>query len=294
MSPAAVDASPSMPEKRYTMSPLTKRVVTGAILASGVVLATLFLVEPWFAMVVAAFVLVGTWEWAGIAGWSSPASRLAYCAASVPVLMAAAWLIQSPAGSVALFVCGFVWWLVALAWVVRVQQGLGLDALDAPLVRVVAGWLTLVPAWAAVVELHAQAESGALMLLYLLLLVSTADSAAYFVGRRFGRRRLASRVSPGKSLEGAAGALLAVAVLAVTVTFFARVDAPVGFVALSIVTAMASILGDLTESVFKRRAGVKDSGSIIPGHGGILDRVDSITAAAPVFVLGLLMQGSVP
>jgi len=276
------------------MSALTIRIVTGSILAGAVVLVTLLFAAPWFALVVAFFVLVGTWEWAGIAGWSSPSARLAYCAVSVAVLAAAGWLIQSTAGTLALLACGLVWWLVALAWVVRVQQGLALDALDSPLVRGVAGWLVLMPAWGAVVGLHTQPESGTWLLLYLMLLVSTADTAAYFIGRWLGRRRLAARVSPGKSVEGAGGALVAVALLALAVALVADVGAPMGFVALSVVTAMASILGDLTESVFKRRAGLKDSGSIIPGHGGILDRVDSITAAAPVFVLGLILQGSVP
>ena len=129
-------------------------------------------------------------------------------------------------------------------------------------------------------------------MLYLLLLIATADIAAYFVGRRFGRRRLASTISPGKSLEGAAGGLTAVAVLAIVVSLMADFTAPLGFIFLSLMTAVVSILGDLTESVFKRRAGLKDSGSIIPGHGGILDRIDSVTAAAPIFVLGCLLQGS--
>ena len=120
-----------------------------------------------------------------------------------------------------------------------------------------------------------------------------ADSAAFFVGGRLGKRRLASNVSPGKSLEGVAGGLAAVTTLAIAVALLADLRQPLGFVILSLVTALVSILGDLTESVFKRRAGLKDSGSIVPGHGGILDRVDSLTAAAPIFVLGGLWQGSV-
>jgi phosphatidate cytidylyltransferase len=275
------------------MSGLAKRVLTGAILAAFIVAATLFLSNPWFAVLVAAFVIIGAWEWSGMAGWPSPLSRFAYCAGFVPVLLGAGWLLESQGGTFALLLGGLAWWLVALAWVVRVQQGLAIEALEVPLVRVVAGWLILVPAWGAIVRLHSGSESGALWVLYLLLLIATADSAAYFVGRRVGRRQLASNVSPGKSVEGAAGALTAVAALAVVVSLLADMASPLGFVALSLVTATVSILGDLTESVFKRRAGLKDSGSIVPGHGGILDRIDSVTAAAPVFVLGCFLQGSV-
>lgn len=282
-----------MPDELTAMSALTKRVLTAGILASVVVVATLILSAPWFALMLAVFVVVGAWEWAGMAGWSSPLARLGYCAGFAPVLFAAGWLVQSAGGTLALLLAGLVWWLVALAWVVRVQQGLAVDALGSALVRIVAGWLILAPAWGALVYLHSVSTSGAFLVLYLLLLIATADSAAYFVGRRLGRRRLASEISPGKSVEGVAGAMTAVALLAVVVGLIADLAAPLGFVVLSLVTAAVSILGDLTESVFKRRAGLKDSGSIVPGHGGILDRIDSVTAAAPVFVLGCLIQGSV-
>jgi phosphatidate cytidylyltransferase len=282
----------TMPDKRPAMSSLAKRVVTGGILAAVMAVATLALPGVWFAVLIAAFVLVGAWEWSGMAGWSSPGRRLAYSAASVLVLLATGWLVGSEAGTWAVLLAGLVWWLVALAWVVRFQQGLCVLALDYPLVRLVTGWLILAPAWGALVHLHSVAESGPWMVLYLVFLISTADSAAYFVGRRLGKRRLASNVSPGKSLEGVAGGLLAVTLLAIAVSLLAGFAAPLGFVVLSLITSLVSILGDLTESVIKRRAGLKDSGSIIPGHGGILDRIDSISAAAPLFVLGYLWQST--
>jgi phosphatidate cytidylyltransferase len=275
------------------MSSLAQRVVTGSILAAIVAAATLALSSFWFALLVAAFVLVGAWEWSGIAGWPSPGQRLAYSAASLLVLLATAWCVESETGIWAILLLALVWWLVALAWVVRAQQGFAVDAMNHGPVRLLAGWLILAPAWGGIVYLHSTPEWGPWWVLYLVFLIATADSAAYFVGRRLGRRRLASNVSPGKSLEGVAGGLLAVMVLAVSVALLTDSARPVAFVILSMLTALVSILGDLTESVFKRRAGLKDSGSIVPGHGGILDRIDSVTAAAPIFALGCLWQGNV-
>ena len=146
--------------------------------------------------------------------------------------------------------------------------------------------------WAAVTHLHSALASGPWLVLYLVFLISSADSAAFFIGRRLGNRRLASNVSPGKSLEGVAGALLAAAIFAIATGLLSGSVPLPGFVVVSLITALVSVLGDLSESVFKRRAGLKDSGSIVPGHGGILDRIDSYTAAAPIFVLGTFWQGS--
>jgi len=281
-----------MPDKQSAGSSLAQRVVTGSGLAAFVAAATLVLPSFWFAQVIAVFALVGAWEWSGVAGWSSAGRRLAYCAVSTLVLLGAGWLLQSKGGAWAVLLAGLVWWLVALAWVVRFQQGQTVDAMNTPLVRLIVGWLILVPAWAAVVHLHSMAASGPWLVLYLVFLVSTADSAAFFVGRRLGSRPLASNVSPGKSLEGVAGALLAAAMLAIAAGLAFGSVPLLGFVVLSLITVLVSIVGDLTESVFKRRAGLKDSGSIVPGHGGILDRIDSYTAAAPIFVLGTFWQGS--
>ena len=291
MPTATVNAAMNMPDKRPAVSNLAQRVVTGSILAAFAAAATLLLPSFWYALLIAAFVLAGAWEWSGMAGWPSPGRRLAYCVGLMLVLLATGWLLQNKGGGLAVLLAGLVWWLVALAWVVRFQQGLCVDVMNYPLVRLVAGWLILAPSWGAVVYLHSAAESGPWLVLYLVFLISTADSAAYFVGRRLGSRRLASNVSPGKSLEGVAGALLAATVFAIAIGLLFNPAPPLAFVVLSLVTVLISILGDLTESVFKRRAGLKNSGSIIPGHGGILDRIDSYTAAAPIFALGYLWQG---
>ena len=282
-----------MPDKQSAVSSLAQRVLTGSGLAAFIAAATLLLPTFWFAALIAAFALVGAWEWSALAGWPSARQRIVYCAASMLVLLGAAWLLQSQGGAWAVLLAGLMWWLVALAWVVRYQQGQTVDAMNYALVRLLVGWLILVPSWAAVVQLHSVPALGPWMVMYLLFLIATADSAAYFVGRRLGKHRLASNVSPGKSLEGVAGALLATTIFAIVAGLaFGFVPLP-GFVVVSLATVSVSILGDLSESVFKRRAGMKDSGSIVPGHGGILDRIDSYTAAAPIFVLGCFWQGSV-
>lgn len=292
MPTAAVNAATTMPDKQSAVSSLAQRIVTGSLLAALVAAATLLLPSVWFAVLIAAFALVGAWEWSGMAGWPSAGQRLAYCVASMPVLLGAGWLLQSQGGAWAVLLAGLVWWLVALVWVVRFQQGQTVDAMNVPLVRLLVGWLILVPAWAAVVHLHSALASGPWLVLYLVFLIAIADSAAFFVGRRLGSRRLASNVSPGKSLEGVAGALLATTLFAIAAGLAFRSVPLLGFVVVSLLTTLVSILGDLSESVFKRRAGLKDSGSIVPGHGGILDRIDSYTAAAPIFVLGCFWQGS--
>lgn len=126
-------------------------------------------------------------------------------------------------------------------------------------------------------------------LMYVFLLVWCADSGAYFVGRKLGKRKLAPNVSPNKSIEGLIGGLVTSALVAITVGFELQLTgvALMAFLGLSGLTVMASVLGDLFESMLKRRAGIKDSGTILPGHGGVLDRIDSLLSATPVFALGV-------
>jgi phosphatidate cytidylyltransferase len=174
-----------------------------------------------------------------------------------------------------------VWWVAALIWIVAIPTAVNSAT------AAVAGLFVLIPAWFALVKLH---EHGPSVLLFLLLLVVAADVGAYFSGRKFGRNKLAPKVSPGKTWEGVFGGLFGAAlVAAVGVSWFGVPAVP--FVALSLIAVIASIVGDLTESLFKRHAGIKDSGSLLPGHGGVLDRVDSVTAAAPVFLIGLERLG---
>ena len=266
------------------MNKLLQRVLTALVLIA--VLLVVFFTLPQDAAVGAlgAFVLASGWEWAGFLGPVTRIGRTAY-AVGTAVLMAAV-LFLTPRMLSSVLVLGLAWWVVALVLVLSYPIRVG------PLPAALCGWLVLIPAWAGVLVLLR--ASGAAMVLYVLAMIWAADIGAYFTGRRIGRVKLAPRVSPGKTWEGVAGGLVAAAAVALVgaevLGLPAGIMLPVG---LSL--ACISVLGDLTVSLFKRNAGLKDSGHLFPGHGGVLDRVDGLTSAVPLFAvvatqLGLIAQ----
>nr|VFJ89187.1 MAG: phosphatidate cytidylyltransferase [Candidatus Kentron sp. H]VFJ91215.1 MAG: phosphatidate cytidylyltransferase [Candidatus Kentron sp. H]VFJ97739.1 MAG: phosphatidate cytidylyltransferase [Candidatus Kentron sp. H] len=267
---------------------LAQRILTTVLLVPLVVLGVLVLPTWYFALALGAVVLVGAWEWAALAGWCHWARRTMYFLSVGLLLYAAArWHAFSTHGWLLLSTMALVWWCVALGWVVRFEQGVAIEPLAQPAVRALVGWLILLPIWGALVALHQYAEIGPILVILFMALIWVADSGAYFVGKRFGKRRLSPRTSPGKSWEGIVGGLLAAGLFSAAVGFFTELPLEQGLalVVLSLGTVMLSVLGDVTESLFKRRIGIKDSGRLLPGHGGMLDRIDSLTAAAPFFAL---------
>jgi phosphatidate cytidylyltransferase len=267
-------------------SELTRRVLTAGVLVPMVVGGVLFADPLYFALFMGAFVVLGAVEWGRLAGFAL-ATRAAYAAGTAALLA----LCYYGGGAVALLLSALAvpfWWRAA-TWVWGYERTGAGPQLTAP-ARGLCGWLLLVPTWCGIVAIRG-GEHGPATLLFLLVLVWAADIAAYFAGRRFGRHKLSPRVSPGKSWEGAAGAML-VAALLVPVWILFRGE-PWGHAPPVLLmfwaTVAVSILGDLAESLFKRQAGVKDSGTLLPGHGGVLDRVDSLTAAVPFFLL--LLRG---
>jgi phosphatidate cytidylyltransferase len=267
----------------FSVNRLRQRLITAMVVGAVAIAAVLGLPTPILAAVLALVVLLGAWEWAALSGAGSGPARGAYVL-GVGAAMLALWLGGGPAPGDWSIAAGALWWGLALIVLVLHRPRAGLST-PARLGLWVAGALVLVPAWAALVVLHGQAAG---LLLYLLLLVWIADSAAYFVGRRWGRSRLAPQLSPGKTREGVAGALVGAGLFALGGAFWLELPSllKVYFVMLCLITVLASVVGDLFESLLKRRAGVKDSGTLLPGHGGVLDRIDSLTAAAPVFALG--------
>ena len=281
---------------------LKKRVATAAVLIPALTAAVIWLPAVWLAVVFAAVVLTAAWEWMRLSGIGDDPMMLPLRAlyvfwygAVMAMLYGWPW---GEAGGVGWLYAAGVWWASVLAWLVWARasgwSGPAVSADDeAPLdlfdsyafamsMRMMMGYAVLLPAWFAVVRLGGQ-ESGRGLLLALFAIVWAADSGAYFVGRAWGRRRLASAISPGKTVEGAYGGLAAAAL--------AAFGAAAAFVGVGVVGAVFSIVGDLQVSVLKRAAGVKDSGALFPGHGGALDRIDSLTAAAVVYALGLDVVG---
>lgn len=271
---------------------LKQRLLTAAILVPLVVWGILRLPTEYLAMVLALFVVQGGWEWTGLMKISSVAKRGLYTVV-VAAGLAGSWFVLRDASSnwMALPVLSLFWWLLAIALVLQFPHSA--TRWSSSTAQAIIGLIVLVPTWLAVVALHQSGEQGPLLVMYLLSLIWVADSGAYFGGRAWGKHKLAPAVSPGKTWEGvASGAVLslAYAVGAAQVLALPGNQWPL-FVVLSLVTVLFSVLGDLTESMFKRHAGIKDSGTLLPGHGGVLDRIDSVTAAAPVFVVGYWLGG---
>lgn len=266
-------------------------------------MATLFLAGAYWlpswalAAIFVVIIALGAWEWTSLAGLTHIRTKVLY----VILVVACAGALYRYAGDgrnlsqelvqpVVGLAC--LWWCFALLWVKSYPASAGLW--NSRLGRSVMGVLILVPAWfAALYLLNAEARSAVMVVL--VMIVAAADIGAYFTGKSFGRHALSPQVSPGKTWEGFWGGVLAVAILSVVIWSLlpGRFDhlSLVAILVVALLTAFASVLGDLTVSMVKRVGGVKDSSSLLPGHGGILDRLDSLCAATPTFALGLLMVG---
>lgn len=275
---------------------LKQRIITAVVIVAALLAAMAYLSAGQLSLLFAGIVLVAAWEWADLSDLRPQVARLAYVLA-IGALIASVYALLgdvaswSAAALQELFVAACVWWAVALLWVKGYPVSAGLWG-SRP-VRIVMGVAVLLPTWLALSYLR-NLPNGAWLLLMLVALVAIADIGAYFFGRRFGKAKLAPAVSPGKSWAGFWGGLACSVSFMAALWYFWPGGMPVSLPAmlvLAAITSLASVLGDLLESMVKRHRGIKDSSQLLPGHGGVMDRVDSLTAASPVFALGLMSVG---
>jgi len=259
---------------------LKQRVIAALVLIPLVVLSVLYLPTPVFAALMAVFILLGAWEWTNLVPLETPAGRLGLLAGIGGLLFAVWNLGPVPEYRQGILGVAVIWWCLVTCWLLWPHWGKGNRVL-----KVLVSVVTLVPAWFALVVLHGESPE---LVLFTLVIIWIADSGAYFSGRAMGRHRLAPAISPGKTWEGVAGGMLGGGIFAgiIGVVLGFEGSALIEFVALCLVVVAVSVVGDLFISLLKRQQGVKDSGHIIPGHGGVLDRIDSLNAAVPVFAAG--------
>lgn len=275
---------------------MKQRIITALILAPLAVLAIFELSLPFFALVLAAVTVIGFWEWAQFVG-----SRSRYLA-MLPTLAAfglSYLLIPSDVMSLNhvtaehtfLLILAAIWWVVASGLAVTYPRST-VSWEGSRLSRQVFGMLTLIPFFWSVLLLRAQGINadpyhGAKLVMLVCLIVWGADSGAYFCGKSFGKRKMAPKVSPNKTIEGLVGGIIVALLIgaAGSQVFAISFSGTISMILIILVTVVISVLGDLVESMFKRVSGIKDSSNIIPGHGGVLDRIDSLAAAFPVFTL---------
>ena len=263
---------------------LKTRVITALVLAGGMTVTVLYLPTWAVALIIGLFCLGGVWEWAGLTRLSGIARWVYLSAFALLMLAMARWGLDRGWTANTIMAVAVCWWGLA-------ALGLRIHPRRIPLYLVGAtGPLALFPAWFLLTYLHANADQGPSLTLSIMLIVWAAYVGGHFVGGNWGRVKLAPRVSPAKTWEGVIGGVA----LATLFAFSAGqlLDLPAGtFVAISVAAALVSVVGDLTVSMLKRNISVKDSGWMLPGHGGILDRIDGLVAAAPIFVFGLVAAG---
>ena len=269
---------------------LNARILTALILAPLVILGVLYLPTPLFAAGLGVVLLLGTWEWSRIIGVQRRRFRTAVVAVNA-VLIGLCWYFLPHINYLYIAEIGALWWCLALLWLKRITFAQTKTLVNGEL-KMLVGSLLMLPAWCAAVLLH-ESEQGARWTLFLFALIWCADIGAYFSGRKFGNKKLAPQISPGKTREGVYGGLAVSGLFAICFGLWTGKSIPDAFLlmGLGLVTVVFSIVGDLFESLMKRHANLKESGTLLPGHGGVLDRIDSLLAALPAFVAGKVLLG---
>ena len=278
----AGNAAMAIPKNSWELPEMLKQRVISAVIAIALLLVVLYqLPQPAARLVIAILFVAAAWEWSGFLAFSGMSGRLTYVAGIAVLQSAAWWLVPRMISYELVLYLAVGWWFTALAWMffypTRIPQAVGW----------LCGVLVLLPAYVALDWLYLRSPS---LLLFLLAIVWAADIGAYFAGKTFGRVKLAPSISPGKTWEGVVGGLVAVSLLATAYGIWGSSNIAV-LIPFCLAIGLLSVVGDLTVSMFKRHAGIKDSGKLFPGHGGLLDRIDSVTAASTLFAAGVAVAG---
>jgi phosphatidate cytidylyltransferase len=277
---------------------LKQRIITALILAPMALFAILFLPLIGFELLIALVVGLGAWEWSSMSGMTRVVTKFAYAAVIVVVCLVLAWLLpihmiwyQGQLNGLYQYILSVAaaWWSISLLMIILYPKFSSIWH-TSKILRAIFGLLTLIPTWVAVVSLRTSLYEvdpfyGASLIFYVLGIVWAADIGAFFVGVKFGKHKLRPNVSPGKTIEGLMGGIFASSAIIAFAALHYHVEPSRIWLHILVgaLTVGVSALGDLNESMFKRCAGLKDSGTLLPGHGGIMDRIDSLTAAFPVF-----------
>ncbi len=271
---------------------LKARFLTAVVLIP--VFIALFVTLPprGFAIFTGLIVVLGAFEWSQFLGLNNFPRSLFFPFLMIACLFLSLFLLFHHYLAIPnIMIVAFIWWLFVAVWVLLYPRGS--NAWDKSIIiKGVMGIMTLTPCWLALNFLR-DLPHGLPILFILLALIWGADTGAYFAGKAVGKHKLLPNVSPGKTWEGFLGAMLSTLIVIGFVIYFFKISENqwLPLLILGYVTVIFSILGDLFESMLKRAAGIKDSGKILPGHGGILDRIDSLTSATPVFALGVILLG---
>ncbi|WP_428772133.1 phosphatidate cytidylyltransferase [Vibrio sp.] len=275
---------------------MKQRIITALILAPLVILAIFELPMAWFSATLAMVTLLGFWEWTQFVDSQSrllallPAVLVGALSVALMSLDTAAETLVQPGHWIVLLI-GAAWWAISSLLAISYPKSSQYWQ-HSKLLKQLFGLLTLLPFFWSVLLLRAEGFDsdpyhGAKLVLFVCLIVWAADSGAYFAGKTLGKRKMAPQVSPNKTIEGLIGGVIAAILVALLFAdwFNIHFSSSLVMIISTLITVVVSVMGDLVESMFKRESGIKDSSNIIPGHGGVLDRIDSLTAAFPVFTL---------
>lgn len=269
---------------------LKYRLLTAFLMGPLILWAIYALPENFFAVFSLILVSLGAWEWSAFAGWVKPVQRGFFFATNV-LLFVVVLLLQNTELNLVIISASLLWWLICIPLLLSFPFQKN-NFLQTQVVKSLVGTILLLATLVSMVLIRNNPDYGPAFVLYLVLMIWFADSGAYFAGRALGKNKLIPNVSPGKTWEGVAGAV--VVTLIVAIVSIGLLDIPSThsfmFVFVTFVTVIYSIVGDLSESMFKRMASIKDSGGLLPGHGGILDRIDSLMSGLPVFFAGLWLM----